>query len=188
MSLEEIRKSIDKEARGRADSIREEGAAEAAAILKSARASAAELLKAAKTEAGKESERIRSGQVSGAHIEISSMMVAAREAVLERHMDRLKKSISSELSGKKLDKIVAGAAKQFSRFAPKGEMVVRVGKRNAAIVKKLGYATVQGKEDQLSIESRDGSVSIDASPRGLTEMHAAEARSALAARLWKVKG
>jgi V/A-type H+-transporting ATPase subunit E len=188
MSLEEIRKSIDREAKLRADSIREEGEAEAAAILKAARLSAAELLKAAEAGADKEAERIGREQASGAQMEASSMLVAAKEEVLERHMEQLKKGIAAQLSANRLDKVLAGAAKQFARFSPKGEMVVRTGKKNAALVRKLGYDAVAGEEGQLSVESRDGGISIDASPEGLAEMSAPEARTLLAARLWKVKG
>jgi V/A-type H+-transporting ATPase subunit E len=187
MSLDEIRKSIDKDAKVRADSIREEGAAEAAAILKDARAKAAEILKASKIEAQKDAERIKREQISGVQMEISSMFVNAREAVLERHMQSLKKGITAQLTGKNLDKVVGGAARQFTKFASKNEMVVRVGKKNAAIVKRLGYQPVSGKENDLSIESNDGSISIDASPNGLADRHAPEARALLASKLWKVK-
>lgn len=187
MSLEEIRKSIEKEAKGRADSITGDGASEAAAILKTARDSAAGILKAANAEAQKEAARIRHEQISGANMQANSMLVAAREQVLEQHIDRLKKGIAAQIESKKLDKVIAGAAKQFAKFSAKSDMVVRTGKSDAKLVKKLGYEYVAGREGELSIESRDGSISIDASPKGLANMHAAEARSLLAARLWKVK-
>jgi vacuolar-type H+-ATPase subunit E/Vma4 len=188
MSLEEIRKSIEKEAKGRADSINGEGAAEAADILKTARASASDILKAANAEAQKEMARIKHEQTSGAQMQASSMMVAAKEQVLEQHIDRLKKGIAAQIESKKLDKVISAAAKQFAKFSAKSEMVVRAGKSDAKLVKKLGYEYVAGREGQLSIESRDGSISIDASPAGLASMHAAEARALLAAKLWKVKG
>lgn len=188
MSLEEIRRSIDKDAKARADSVEEEGAAEASAILKEAKARAGEILKAAKAEAEKEAERIKREQVSGVQIEIGTMLVNARESVLERHMPSVKKNVAARLGGKNMNKIIEGAAKQFSRFAPKDQMVVRAGKGNAAIAKKLGYQTLAGKESELVIESKDGSLSIDASPQGLAERHGAEARGLLAAKLWKVKG
>lgn len=187
MSLDEIRKSIDAEARKSADSIKKEGEGEADAVLKAARSRAAEILKAAKSDAEREAERIRGEQISGTRMEASSMVVAAKEAVLERHMDQLRKSIALQLAAKRLDRVIAGAAKQFARFSPKGSMVVRTGKAHAALVKKLGYEALQGKEGELSVESRDGSVSIDASPHGLARMHAPEARALLAAKLWKVK-
>ncbi|MDE1865910.1 MAG: hypothetical protein KGH94_04720 [Candidatus Micrarchaeota archaeon] len=188
MSLEEIRKSIDKDARTRSESIREEGASEASAIIKEAKERASEVIKTAKAEAEKEAERIRREQVSGTQIEVNSMLVNARESVLERHMPSLKKGVASRLSGKNLDKILAGAAKQFSRFSAKEHMVVRTGKSNAAAARKLGYPVVSGREGELTLEAKDGSVSVDASPSGLAERHAADARGLLAAKLWKVKG
>lgn len=187
MSLEEIRKSIEREAKGRADSIHEEGASEAAAILKEAKASAADILKAAKAEAEKETERIKMERTSGAQMEANSMLVAAKEEVLERHVHSITKRVAAELSGKRLDRVVSGAARQFTRFGSKADMVVRTGKRSAAVVKKLGYQMVSGSEGELSVESKDGTISIDASPSALAERRAPEARALLASRLWKVK-
>jgi V/A-type H+/Na+-transporting ATPase subunit E len=188
MSLEEIRKSIDKDAESRADSIREEGASAAAAMIKEARARAAVILKAAKEDAEKEAERIKRERLSGVQMEISSMIFSAKESVLEKQMDGVKRRVASQLAGKRLEKVIAEAAKQFSKFAPEHQMVVRTGKKNAALVKKLGYSVVLGAGDDLRLESKDGSVSIDASPNGLAERHGAEAKGLLAARLWKVKG
>ena len=188
MSLEEIRKSIDKEATARSGSIEREGAAEAAAILKAARASAAEILRIAKSEAEKEAARVRHEQLSGVQMEVSSLVIAAKEQVLEHHMDGLTRNIATQLGGRSLNKIIAGAAKQFLKFSSNGKMVIRTGKKNSALVKKLGYEPVHGAEGELLVESRDGTISIDASPSGLAKMHSAEARALLAARLWKVKG
>jgi V/A-type H+-transporting ATPase subunit E len=187
MSLEEIRKSIDRDAKAQAGSIGEAGAAEAAAILKAARLSAAEMLKAAKEEANRETERVRKEKISEAQIEIGSLLVGAKESVLDRHIEPLKRSIASQLSGKKLDKVLSGAAKEFAKFSSKSHMVVRTGGKNTSLAKRLGYQTVRGSDGDLSVESRDGSVSIDASPAGLTEMYAPQARTLLAAKLWKVE-
>jgi vacuolar-type H+-ATPase subunit E/Vma4 len=187
MSLEEIRKSIDKEAKRRADSIKDEGAAEAAAIIKAAKASAAELVKSAHMEAEKEAARVKNEQISGAQMEISTMLVNARESVIERHTEQLKKTVAMQFSGKMMEKLINAAVKQFGRFAAKDDMVIRAGKHDIELVKRLGYGYVAGADDQLLVESKDGSISIDASPCGMAERHLAEARALLASRLWKVK-
>lgn len=188
MSLEEIKKSIDRDAKAQSASISEAGAAEAASILKEAKASASAILSSAKTEAESEAQRVKRERLSEAQMAVSAMLVEAKEAVLEQHIEPLKRSIASELSGKKLGAVIAGAAREFSKFSPKGTMVVKTGGKNAAVAKKLGYDTVRGADDELTVQSRDGTVSIDASPDGLARMHEAEARRLLAARLWNEKG
>jgi vacuolar-type H+-ATPase subunit E/Vma4 len=187
MSLEEIRKSIDSDAKARSGSIRDQGAAEAAAIIKAAKTSASEILKAATEGAAKETERVKKEKISEAQMEANALVVSAKEDVLERHIEPLKRTIASELSGKNLSKVLSGAAKEFARFSSKGEMVVRTGSKNAALVRKLGYKTEHGNDSELSVESKDGSITIDVSPHGLTEVYAPRARTLLAAKLWKEK-
>ena len=82
---------------------------------------------------------------------------------------------------------MSGAARQFSRFSEKDDMVVSDREEEPALIKRLGYEAKPGREGVLSVETRDGSMSIDASPESLAERHAAEAKALLAARLWKVK-
>lgn len=188
MSLEEIRKTIEKEARAEADRVTEEGDREADSAVAEAKQKALEILKAAKAEAQKEADRIKREMLSGAEMEANGIILAAKESVLEHGVGPVMRASVRELSGKKSDKLIESAVKSFGKLAPKGEIVVKTGKKNIQAVRNLGFLAVEGSRDELTLSTKDGRISLDASAKSIVEQHEKEARSILAARLFGKEG
>ncbi len=186
MPLEEIRKSIDKDASAQAAKIRAEGDREAEAIINAAEARADEILKAARIEAEKEAGRIKAEQVSGAEIEANSMLLVAMGSVVDREVGRVIREAQKQLgSGSLAEKLLSSALREFSKHASKKDIIVKASKRNARLAKDLGYdAVASDAEEEILISARDGSMSLDASPRTLAAGHDALARRMLHEKLF----
>ncbi|MHB1830151.1 MAG: V-type ATP synthase subunit E family protein [Candidatus Micrarchaeaceae archaeon] len=186
MPLEDIRKSIDKDARDQAAKVRADGVSEAEAITSAAEARAAEILKAARAEAAKEADRIKTEQVSGTEIEMNSMLLVAMESVVDKEAVRVMKEVQKRLgSGKLAEKSLASALREFSKSAPKKDIIVKVAKRNAKLAKSLGYDAVPSNaEGEILLSTMDGSMSLDASPSTLVAAHDALARRMLHEKLF----
>jgi vacuolar-type H+-ATPase subunit E/Vma4 len=185
MSLEEIKKRIDSEARADAERIKDEGKAEAEAIMSTSRNQASDILEAAKEQAEHESSRMRKELLSGAEIEASTMLIAARESVIEGHIGAVKSRVARMLSdSKQCGKLIEGAAQEFEKLAARKDMVVRVDRKWLAQVRRLGYVAEAGSDGELTMATRDGSVTLDASPMALAEKYEREARSSLSSRLF----
>ena len=186
MSLDHIRKSIDKDARDQAARIRADGVTEAEAIINAAEAKAADMLKVARAEAEKEAERIRAEQVSGTEIETNSMLLVAMESAVDREIGRVTREARKQLcAGRIIEKILSNAMREFSKTAPKKDIIAKVAKRNVKLAKGLGCdVAASNSEGEITLSTKDGSVSLDASPITLVAGHDALARRILHAKLF----
>ncbi len=185
MSLEEIRKRIDSEAKAEAVKVKDEGSSEADSILVEARAQADSILKAARVQGAREADRIKKEVLSGAQIEANAMLLGARESVIDSCMDKVKQQVESKLSDKKmLGRLMDSASAEFETIAARRDMVVRAERSRIADVRKMGFVVQEGAEGELSISSRDGSMAIDISPHSLAEKYEADGRSMLLRRIF----
>lgn len=185
MSLEEIRKRIDSEAKSEAERVSEKGRAEADAILAKAREEAEVILKTAKSEAEREASRIKREMVSAAEIEASALLLGAREYVVDGCIVQVKKQVEERLSDTKaLGKLIGGAAAEFEALVARKDMVVKAGGPALKDVRKMGFVAKEGEEGELSITSRDGSMALDVSPHSLADKYEPEGRNLLAQKIF----
>ena len=168
MSLNELRNEIEKEAKGSVSSIRKEGSDEEKRILKEADEKAKEILKEAELEAEAIRERIRKEGDANIEMERRSILLRAREEVLEKEISKIRERIESEAK-KNYEKILDDAIKRFSQIVQKKEMVVYTGKENMKILKEHGIGGEYEDIDGFVLSSKDNSVSLDATIQHMVE-------------------
>ncbi len=184
MSLEEIKKSIDKEAKSESAKIISAADTESERILKEAGERALEITGHAKGEAKKEAERVSKERISGAEIEANSVLVAAKESVISKGAVAVKRDVASKISKKLIEKSVSAAIKELSKVANKNDIIIKCGKKNEAALKKLGFEVVRSADDVLLVSTRDGTISIDASAESLAAKMDGDIRSLLNEKLF----
>ncbi len=168
MSLNELRNEIEKEAKSSVSRIRKEGSDEEKRILKEAEEKAKEILKEAELEAEAIRERIRKEGDANIEMERKSILLQAREEVLEKEISKIREKIKSEAK-KNYEKIFDGAIKKFSQIVQKKDIVVCTGKENMRILKEHGIGGEYEDIDGFILSSKDNSISLDATIQHMIE-------------------
>lgn len=183
MSLDSIRKSIMSDAESKASAADSEASKEASQIVKEAEAKAKEILRNAQVEAEKEASRVKNEALAGAEMEANSMILQARGAAVERSLKRVINDLKDELSREYPKKIFDQSVKQFKEIA-EGDIVVKTGKKNAALMKGVKYKVEYADVDGFMLYEESGKIALNATVESIAGKEMDNARRFIADELF----
>lgn len=187
MSLDSIRKSIISDAESKASAADSEASEEASRIVKEAEAKAKEILKNAQIEADKEAQRVRNEALAGAEMEANSTVLQARGAAVERSLKRVINGLEGELSKEYMKRILDQSIKQFREIA-EGDIVVKTGKKNAALMKGMKYKVEYADVDGFMLYEDSGKIALNATVGSIAGKETDNARRLIAQELFSGRG
>jgi len=183
MSLEEIKEQIVKDARKRASVIDEEAKTESYRITADAKARAKAMLEISRQEIAKRAEAMRMEHNAGVEIERNNL-VLAKGSVVDSSSGAVKKGIVSIVMQKHYDKIVKKAITTAKDLTSGAELVIKADKESQKILAKLGYKSVPSSDKGVTIQTKDGSIKIDASVESMLSNKEEMIRSKIAEALF----
>ena len=179
MTLEELRKDIEKDSRADASKIEKNTEKEVEAVLKDAREKAEHIAGSAKADIEAQEEREKKELEADLDIEGSAMLLSAREEVIEKGMKDVRKAIATELKGSHMKEMLKSAVELFARAVPKEEITVVVAKGEGEMAKGLGLKVQHADVDGFELYSEDRSVMLDGSIGRLLDSYEDTIKSAL---------
>ncbi len=178
MSLDEIRKSIEDESRSSAARIRKEAEREEGLILDEAGGKADAIIKAAKEEAEYERKRITAEHDAGVELEVNSIMLNAKEQVIESSVVDVRKEVERMLA-KRSGELFKKAVAFFSKSTGSSSIKVVTNKRLASSlgIKKenLEYGDMEG----FVLKSADPKAIMDLTAKSISKRYENEMRNAV---------
>ncbi|HVA83203.1 MAG TPA: V-type ATP synthase subunit E [Candidatus Aquilonibacter sp.] len=184
MSLEEIKEQIVKDARKRASVIDEEAKTESYRITADAKARAKAMLEISRQEIAKRAEAMRMEHNAGVEIERNNLVLLAKGSVVDSSSGAVKKGIVSIVMQKHYDKIVKKAITTAKDLTSGAELVIKADKESQKILAKLGYKSVPSSDKGVTIQTKDGSIKIDASVESMLSNKEEMIRSKIAEALF----
>ncbi|MDE1845917.1 MAG: V-type ATP synthase subunit E [Candidatus Micrarchaeota archaeon] len=184
MSLQEIKEQIVKEAHKKAGAIDEEAKSESYRITAEAKARAKTILDMARLEIAKRSHAMRMEHDAGVEIERNNLVLLAKGGVVDSSSSAVKKGIVSIVMQKHYDKIVKKALSSAKELTDNAELVIKADKESGKILAKLGYKSVPASEKGVIIQTKDGSIKIDASVHSMLSNKEELIRSKIAEALF----
>lgn len=163
MSLQEIREQILKDAQKRANAINQEAETEVYRITSDAKAKSKMILDASKKEIAHKSEAMKKEHMAGVEIERNNLVLLAKGSLVDANSSAIKRGIVSIVMDKHYDKIVKNAIASAKDLTNGAELVIKADKESQKILVRLGYKSVLSPDKGVIIQTKDGSIKIDAS-------------------------
>ncbi|MDE1869413.1 MAG: V-type ATP synthase subunit E [Candidatus Micrarchaeota archaeon] len=187
MSLQEIKEQIVKDARKRAGAIDEEAKTESYRITAEAKAKAKTILEMSRQEIAKRAEAMRMEHNAGVEIERNNLVLLAKGGVVDSSSGAVRKGIVSIVMQKHYDKIVKKAISSAKDLTSGAELVIKADRESQKILSKLGYKSVPSSDKGVIIQTKDGSIKIDASVESMLSNKDEMIRSMIAEALFTEK-
>ena len=184
MSLQEIKEQIVKDARKRAGAIDEEAKTEAYRITAEAKAKAKTILEMSRQEIAKRAEAMKMEHNAGVEIERNNLVLLAKGGVVDASSGAVKKGIVSIVMQRHYDKIVKKAISSAKDLTSGAELVIKADRESQKILSKLGYKSVPSSDKGVIIQTKDGSIRIDASVESMLSNKDEMIRSKIAEALF----
>ena len=163
MALDELRKSIEREAREQASKIQKETDAEVERILREARDKASAIRKHAKETSLSEAEQRRRDEKTSLELQANTIIYEAMESVIEREMPEFVRFTVRALEETERD-VIRFALKMFSAVAPLKGATVRINRKHAELADNSGANVVPADMHGVVVSSADGKIRADATP------------------------
>lgn len=163
MALREIKEQILKEAEQKASAVEAEGKAQASSILSEAKENAKRIAEQSKKGISAKVELMKREHKAGIEIERHNALLIAKEGVVDSYVGRISRETSSRLMHEHYDKIVKNALNAARDLIGNVGIVIRADKESQKMLKKLGQVSELSSEKGVVIQTRNGSVKIDAS-------------------------
>lgn len=178
--MDKLQKQILNDASRRAEEAESLARKQAAEILQKAKERAREIEDAKKKELADEISRMEAEQVANSELEENSVMLDARNAVIEGALPGVRSLVVKMMKEKGYEKLVSMAIREAEEIAPQNELVLVVNKGDSAHVKNFkGKVTYGEVVNGIEIQTKDGSVKITATIDGLFERNRQEIEKAL---------
>ncbi len=169
MALDAIKKSILDESDSKSASIAKEAKQKAESIAKEALERSKTILKSAESDAAREVERLKRESSSGVDIEVNSILLDARGKALDRSVKAVMDKVCTAIEREGMKKILEKSVKQFSEMTGSEDILVRTAKKNAPLLKGLGYEVEYTDIDGFMLYTRDGKVALNATLKSVVE-------------------
>ncbi|MDE1825252.1 MAG: hypothetical protein KGH77_03250 [Candidatus Micrarchaeota archaeon] len=180
MSLHEIKERILKEAQLSADSTSEEGKNESSRILSEARERSKRIRDEAAKELALKIELMRREHGAGVEIERNNAMLLAREQVIDANLGSVRRAISTSIIRKGYDKVLRKALAAAKEISNGNDLFIVANKSLKPALEKMGYSVQLSSIEGVVIQSRNGSIKMDASVDTLLNNNMEMIKSAIA--------
>ncbi len=177
MTLEAIRKSLEKEAGSKASDMEKEASAEAERIISDAKQRAKQVANEIEARAANEMEKMQMESRASADIEAGAMLLEAQGEAVERSLRNVMSALSKEIGKTDMKKLLEKGLKEFEKSYGSRGLIISVSKKNAAIAKGLGAKVEYMDDNGFVITTEDGKIALNASAESLLASEKGSARS-----------
>ncbi len=190
MPLEKLQKQILDDAKRKADEIEGEARKQAAEVVKQAKETAKGIEDEANSEIEQELAREEAEYAANAELQEQSILLGAREHVVEGLMPKLKSMTAKKLRVSGYSKLINLAVKEAHSIAPDEDLTVVIGKNDAKLVKDFGGKVRYGDfGGGVEIYTKNGAIKISAKVEDLFDDSAAAIKTELIKEAFsKIKG
>lgn len=187
MSLQEIREQILKEANKKAAAINQEGETESYRVLAEAKSKVKTIQDASKKEIAGRIEAMKREHMAGVEIERNNLMLLAKGNLVDANSSAIKRGIISIVMNKHYEKIVKKALSSAKELTFGAELIVKADKESQRLLTRMGYKSVLSSDKGVVIQTKDGSIKIDASVESMLSNKDEMIRSKIAEAIFSEK-